>query len=382
MALRRGFRIFSVCLAAALAAYFTWARYDRVRPPLDVRLHLESQVEVDTFLGRGNIIGVSPWMEPTDYASRQHLMNKLDGYLQVAKSLGWMHEGTVVVFPEHIGTWLIVEGEKAGIFRTTTIDDALALFVGSNYFYYLREWFTAPDGTVSRTRHSIFSIKSASMARNYQEVFGSLARKYGVTIVAGSILLSNPSVRDGILQTDMGPLSNVGAVFHTDGRIDARLYGEEHPGTPESEFVSGVDRDAHPTYELAVGPTTVLTSEDAWRQESYNRVFGRDAVLLVPEFFTPEGALKKPWSGSGLTSARVKSQATDTPSVSTLSEALLRYGMAARVREHPNLQGMLVPLRGRLWDLGSDGGIIAAGKGNLHVGENPKGASMMNFNLR
>jgi hypothetical protein len=43
---------------------------------------------------------------------------------------------------------------------------------------------------------------------------------------------------------------------------------------------------------------------------------------------------------------------------------------------------MLVPLRGRLWDLGSDGGIIAAGKGNLHVGENPKGASMMNFNLR
>ena len=60
MALRRGFRIFSVCLAVALAAYFSWARYDRVRPPLDVRLHLESQVEVDTFRGRGNIIGVSP----------------------------------------------------------------------------------------------------------------------------------------------------------------------------------------------------------------------------------------------------------------------------------------------------------------------------------
>lgn len=381
MALRRGFRIFSVCLAAVLAAYFTWARYDRVRPPLDVRLQLESQAEVDTFRGKGNIIGVSPWMVPTDYASPQHLMNKLDGYLQVAKSLGWMHEGTVVVFPEHIGTWLIVEGEKAGIFRATTIDDALALFVGSNYFYYLREWFTAPDGTVSRTRHSIFSIKSASMARRYQEVFGTLAGKYGVTIVAGSILLSNPSVRDGVLQTDMGPLSNVGAVFHPDGRIDPRLYGEEHPGTLEGEFVRGVRRNAHPVYKLPVGPTMVLTSEDAWRPEAYAGLSDSNAIVLVPEFFTPDGALSKPWSGTGL-SVREKTTGTQAPSVPTHAEALLKYGMTARVSATPNLQGMLVPLRGRLWDLGSDGGIITAGKTGVHVGENPQGATILNLNLR
>jgi hypothetical protein len=381
MALRRGFRIFSVCLAAVLAAYFTWARYDRVRPALDVRLHLESQIEVDTFRGRGNIIGVSPWMVPTDYASPQHLMNKLDGYLQLAKSLGWMHEGTVVVFPEHIGTWLIVEGEKAGIFRATTIDDALALFVGSNYFYYLREWFTAPDGTISRTRHSIFSIKSTSMARSYQEVFGSLAVKYGVTIVAGTILLSNPSVRDGVLHTDMGPLSNVGAVFHADGRIDPRLYGEAYPGSLEAEFVRGARGNAHPVFELPVGQTTVLTSEDAWRQESYNGISGRDAIVLVPEFFSPDGALSKPWSGTGL-SVGEKAIRDSAPSVPTLSEALLKYGMTARVSATPNLQGMMVPLRGRLWDLGSDGGIITAGKAGLHVGENPEGATILNLNLR
>lgn len=381
MALRRGFRIFSVCLAALLAAYFTWARYDHVRPPLDVRLQLESQVEVDTFRGRGNLIGVSPWMVPTDYASRQHLMNKLDGYLQVAKSLGWMREGTVVVFPEHIGTWLIVEGEKAGIFRASTIDEALALFVGSNYFYYLREWFTAPDGTTSRTRHSIFSIKSASMARSYQEVFGTLARKYGVTVVAGSILLSNPSVREGVLQTDMGPLSNVGAVFHPDGRIDPRLYGEEHPGTLEGEFVRGFRGNAHPVFDLPAGPTTVLTSEDAWRQEGYAGLAGRDALVIVPEFFTPDGALSKPWSGTGLP-ARGKGRDTATISAPTLSEALVTYGMTARVEASPNLQGMLVPLRGRLWDLGSDGGIIAVGKGGRHLGENRKGATMLNLNLR
>ncbi|NDC77934.1 MAG: hypothetical protein EBZ67_08695 [Chitinophagia bacterium] len=381
MALRRGFRVFSVCLAAVLAAYFLWARHDRVRPPLDVRLQLESHVEVDTFRSRGNIIGVSPWMVPTDYASRQHLMNKLDGYLQVAKTLGWMHEGTVVVFPEHIGTWLIVEGEKAGIFRTTTIDDALALFVGSNYFYYLREWFTAPDGTVSRTRHSIFSIKSASMARSYQEVFGSLARKYGVTIVAGSILLSNPSVRDSVLQTDMGPLSNVGAVFHSDGHIDPRLYGEEHPGTLEGEFVRGVSHNAHPVFDLPAGPTTVLISEDAWRQEGYAGVSGRDAIVIVPEFFSADSALSKPWSRTGL-SNREKAQEALSRSAPTLSEAILRYGMTAKVSASPSLLGMLVPLRGRLWDLGSDGGIIAAGKAGLHVGENLKGATMMNLNLR
>lgn len=382
MVLRRGFRIFSVCLAALLAAYFTWARYDRVRPPLDVRLYLESTREVDTFRGRGNLIGVSPWMVPADYASPQHFMNKLDGYLQAAKTLGWIHPGTVVVFPEHIGTWLIVQGEKSGVLGAATIEDALSLFVRSNYFYYLREWFTAPDGTVSRTRHSIFSIKSTSMARSYQEVFGALARKYGVTIVAGSILLSNPSVREGVLQTDLGPLSNTGAVFHPDGRIDPKLYAAAHPGTTEAEFVRGVGKDPHPVYELPVGATTVLLSDDAWISESYPQPSGRDAIVLTPAFYASDSAMSKPWKGPGLASphALAGDKTEEQPS---LSDAILRYGMPSHVgTSSPHLQGMLVPLRGRLWDIGNDGGIIAAGKDSLHLGANPRGATMLNFNLR
>jgi len=366
MALRRGFRIFSVCLAAALAAYFTWARYDRVRPPLDVRLQLESQVEVDSFRGRGNIIGVSPWMVPTDYASRQHLMNKLDGYLQVAKSLGWIRPGTVVVFPEHIGTWLIVEGEKSAIFRAATIDEGLLLFAGSNLFRYLREWFTAPDGTRSRTRHSIFSLKAARMARSYQEVFGALARKYRVTVVAGSILLSNPTVRDGVLQTDMGALSNAGAVFHPDGRIDPRLYCTAHPGDIESEFVRGCARRSPPVYDLPVGRTAVVLSDDAWHADAYPAA-GVD-IVLSPALYSPDNAMASPWGASseGL----------------RLSEAIIRHGLPARLPACGAREGLMVPLRGRMWDVGSDGGILAVSDSVVHQ-EGPRvGAGMLNLNLR
>lgn len=365
--MRRGFRVFSVAVAAVLALYFAWAGYGRARPPVDVRLQLAYTRSVDTFHGRGNLVGVSPWMVPADYASAQHLQGKLDGYLQVAKSLGWMRAGTVVVFPEHIGTWLIVEGEKSAILRAATIDEGLQLFAGSNLFKYLREWFTAPDGTRSRTRHSIFSMKSARMARTYQEVFGALARKYRVTVVAGSILLSNPSVRDGVLRTGMGALSNAGAVFHPDGSIDPRLYCTARPGDIEAEFVRGCDRSAPPVYDLPAGRTSVVLSDDARHAEAYPAA-GVD-IVLSPALFRPDPEMASPEGGAS----------SEGPG---LADDLRRDGLPARLPACGARLGMVVPLRGRLWDIGTVGGILAVRDGVLHAEGARDGAGMLNVNLR
>ena len=350
-----------------------------MRLPLDVRLQLESTAEIDSFRHEANIIGISPWMVPTDYASRQHFMNKLDGYLQVAKSMGWIKSHTVVVFPEHIGTWLIVEGEKAGIFSAKSIDKAMTLFVSSNYFYYLREWFTAPDGTKSRTQHSIFSIKSASMARSYQDVFSSLARKYNVTIVAGSILLSNPSVYDGKLQTGMGAVSNIGAVFHPTGRLDPTLYAEAHPGAIESAFVGSGGNQPPPIFDLPTGRTKVLLSNDAWFKKYYPSVADTGCIVLSPDFFTPDSSWSKPWAEQASPDQQTKGSSSVQ---SSLWKNLQRLGMPALLGASGARRGMLVPLRGSLWDIGSDGGIMAVRDGRLQPVNNLAGATMLNFHVR
>ena len=56
-------------------------------------------------------------------------------------------------------------------------------------------------------------MKASRMADDYQRVFGGLARQFGVTLVAGSIVLPEPSLREGRLVAGDGPLYNVAVTF-------------------------------------------------------------------------------------------------------------------------------------------------------------------------
>ncbi|NAT37673.1 carbon-nitrogen hydrolase family protein, partial [Pseudomonas syringae pv. actinidifoliorum] len=61
---------------------------------------------------RGNLLGIEPVLFPTDYQHPDRLHRKLAAYLQQARDYGLINPKTVVVLPEHIGTWLFASGEK------------------------------------------------------------------------------------------------------------------------------------------------------------------------------------------------------------------------------------------------------------------------------
>ncbi len=41
---------------------------------------------------------------------------KFHAYLENARRQGLLNERTVVVFPEHVGTWLVASGEKPEVY--------------------------------------------------------------------------------------------------------------------------------------------------------------------------------------------------------------------------------------------------------------------------
>jgi predicted amidohydrolase len=377
--MHRGFRIFSVTLAVVLAIYFTWAGAGRKRPALDIHLHLDTTYEINSDAGKGNVIGVNPYMVAADYASKQHLLNKLDGYMQAAKLKGWLNPLTIVVFPEYIGTWLVVEGEKSSVREATDITRAMSIFVGSNFFSYIRDWFTAPDEASDKLKHSVFSSKGFSMARIYQEVFSELSKKYGVTIIGGSILLPNPIIEQGKIHIRMGPLYNVSAVFNPDGSLQPKLVKKSFPIEEEKPFVASAPTEDIPVFQLPAGRTAVLVCADSWYPETYAALNAKKPFLItVPSFTEKEDAMMKPWAGYSGYPMPADVDSTDKDRIS-LHEAWMRYTIPTRIRKTSARYGMIATLRGKLWDMGSDGEFIAVSGDSTYTGRKIPGASLVNM---
>src|SRR5512141_917868 len=86
---------------------------------------------VDEFLesgqngGRGNLLGVQPYLTPRDYASQETFCSRLESYLEAAGQKGWLNERTVAVFPEYVGTWLVAAGEKNTVYTARTTAEAM-----------------------------------------------------------------------------------------------------------------------------------------------------------------------------------------------------------------------------------------------------------------
>ncbi|HEC54442.1 MAG TPA: carbon-nitrogen hydrolase family protein, partial [Gammaproteobacteria bacterium] len=98
-----------MALVAAVSAYLVWTQERPVGHYLsDLRINLA--VDQGVPADRGNLLGIQPELFPADYQSLERLHLKLAAYLQNARDQGLINDKTIVVLPEHIGTWLMVSG--------------------------------------------------------------------------------------------------------------------------------------------------------------------------------------------------------------------------------------------------------------------------------
>lgn len=208
--------LFAAPLFCGALFYALWTReVPRSHYLSDLRSEIAEEAGVPA--EQGNLLAISPNLQPSDYQHPQRLYMKLDAALRHARQAGLLNERTVVVLPEQIGTWLVLVDEKPRLYLARSLDEAKPLFALNNPWALLRTWLNA-EGSPS-LRELLLRAKAQQAADAYVQVFGALAREHRITLRAGSILLPSPQLEGERIRTGNGALHNVALTFASDGSI-------------------------------------------------------------------------------------------------------------------------------------------------------------------
>lgn len=329
-----------LALLAGLGSYAYWCQQ---RPTGHYLSDLRSQVALD--LGQpgshGNLLGIQPELFAADYQSLTRLRLKLAAYLDQARTQGLLGDRTVVVLPAHIGTWLLAVGEKEELRRTGELRQALHWLAASNPLSFASALLAAESG--QRLDDALLRAKAESMAHDYQQLFGGLARDYRITLVAGSIVLPEPRVELGRLEVGHGPLYNVSLVFDQAG----------NPlGQPQRQRLRAGDLSTAPADTLQVLETPA----------------GRLAVLLGSEANLPNGLATT--DNEPVELLALPGFLGETADTALLGQHLQNQGIHAGLRVQP---------RGRLWEFAGQPRAQAFIDGQVIDGPDNHGAQLVNL---
>lgn len=342
-------------------------------------LHITEKNDWGTDRGRGNLLGIEPYITPLNYASQTALYTRLNDYLSVARGLGWINEKTIVVWPEYIGTWLVLAEESPSLYQADTLAAAESKLVFRHLFPFLWYWITAEEK--SRSEAAFFRIKAKRMAQIYNAVFSGLARSYSITIAAGSIVLPEPFIENGQVRAGRGALYNAGAVFGPDGTAYPNILRKAFPTSEELPFTASASVDDIPAFDTKAGRLGVLICADSWFPTAYARLKKLDVdFMLVPSFEIGSlGSWNQPWQGYNGWPAPADADPRDVGKL-TEGQAWLKYAMAGRIAEAGAQHGVNVFLRGALWDQRFDGGrTTVIGNGRVMKEADSEGASLDNL---
>jgi len=360
-------RIYLSALAAFVIAAFSFLYWPNGRS--DSAPHIDA-IEVGT--GENTLLLVEPALFSDDYRSESHLRAALDNYLSRAKELGWINETTIVVFPEHVATWLVAMDAPALAYRSDIFSEAALALIFDKPVGFLKSLRRSHE--VDGVAAALFRSRSAEMAAAYVDIFSTLAREYGVTIAAGSIALENPVIENGVIKTRSGSIQNVSAIFQVDGTIAGPLVVKRHLIPEERAFMRDGDR-AIPVFATPAGRLGVLICADAWHPDLYEELRSQAVEIIVaPSFLSEDSAWTNPWRGY-VTPKPADVNELD-PSALTEGAAWLKYSLPGRIVQAGAKAGGAPFLRGDLWDLGSDGRTLAFTNGEIFSGEKRDGGAI------
>ena len=252
-----------------LFCWLIWAYSGRNQPNPNPKSHLSIVEKLSTSdTSDRMLIGIQPYMEVQDYFYQATFKEKLSNYLHEAKNQGVLSKQSVVIFPEYVGTWLVLEGEKRAISKEKTLTDAMTLMVLSNFFEFGIFYFQH-QGEKDKAAAALFRMKSRKMAKSYYLTFSELAKEFKTTLVAGSIILPEPRVVNGELEIDpLGKLYNASFVFSPDGKIIGKPILKTFPIESEQDFLTSASAEELPVF--------VRVSATDWVEDLVLRFAGPD----------------------------------------------------------------------------------------------------------
>ena len=115
-------------------------------------------------------------------------------------------------------------------------------------------------------------MKAKGMAKDYQALFGGLAKEFDVTLVAGSIVLPEPSVIDGTLKIGRGALYNSSVVFGRDGLPIGQPQRQMHPVFEQQDAIKANGEHTLNVVDTPAGRLGVLIGSDSWYPDNYRKL--------------------------------------------------------------------------------------------------------------
>ncbi|WP_435037340.1 carbon-nitrogen hydrolase family protein [Pseudomonas neuropathica] len=366
---------FSMALVAALTTYAMWAA-DRPAGHYLSDLRINVAVDLGSPADRGNLLGIQPELFPTDYQNTERLHRKLAAYLQQAQDQGLLNDKTVVVLPENVGTWLLLSGEKDELYQAPTFAEAMNWLAASNPLLFARAWLSATGS--DRLNDAYLRMKSKAMAKDYQALFGGLAKEFHVTLVAGSIVLPEPSIRDGQLKPGSGALFNSSVVFGRDGVPLGQPQRQMHPVFDQREVIEAADKHLLNVVDTPAGRLGVLIGSDSWYPDNYRQLDEQRAQLVaVPAQVLGQGAWNQPWRG--YKGSSTPGSVSLKPGEVTEGQAWHRLTLTAQPPSSRAIAGISVFLRGQFWDKASSGQSFLSSNGQQFADGEARGARLLNI---
>lgn len=313
--------------------------------------------------GKGNLIGIEPNMIPGDYSNKKRFLEKTESFLLLAQERNWLGEKTVLIFPEYYGTWLAVAEEKNAVYESESIQEGMLYLVLRHPFSFLRNFLFSKEKEPLQA--SIFRTKSESMREIYEDTFSYLAKKYGVTILAGSIVLPASVSDSGKIRFESETLFNTSFVFGKSGGLIGEPVRKRFLTEEEKPFLEASSSPGS-VIETPAGRMGVLVCADSWYQTSYRNLREKRADFVAVPSYINRGEVPvwdQPWMGYNGEKTPEDVEPEDIGKISE-GEAWRRYALLGRAKKEGFQNGINVFLQGKLWELESDGEtfILEAGK--------------------
>lgn len=192
-------------------------------------------INIGSDLNKGNILGIQPYLTAINYANIPTFKQTIRAYLAEAKNKNLINAKTVVVLPEHIGSFLFAYEEKQLVYDKPTLEEAMKAIVSANVIKYGFTYFSSPAGN-DKAKYAALALKADQSAKIYWEIFAELAKEFNVIIAAGSIVLPDATrTSTGTITVKNGILYNTAAIFNNDGKITNELDRALFP----IEYLSG-----------------------------------------------------------------------------------------------------------------------------------------------
>jgi predicted amidohydrolase len=223
-----------------------------------------------------------------DFTQSANFKTKINAIMADTKTKIDPRYNTLVVFPEDIGTMLVLDEMGDVINHSHTLNEGIEksirrhiISIGIRKLVYRTSW--------SRT---FFLYKSQSMAKTYFETFSEAAQKYGVYIVAGSIVLPDYKIINGKHVSSKpcdNKVYNISYLFGPDGLIIGR---QKKVYLIDLEGPKGLDLQPAKLSELKVfntpmGNIGIAICLDAFKEDVLNALKKQAADILVQPSANP-----------------------------------------------------------------------------------------------